>query len=71
MNKLSTNELKYIISRLLQNATDAAEEKGKDDFTNGKKLAYYEMLDTIKNELIVRDIDLSEFEIDFVLENLL
>lgn len=63
--------IKYIISRVIDNANDALEEskanKG-DAFYAGKSLAYYEILDTIKNELEARDQDLKEFGLDVDLE---
>lgn len=34
-------------------------------------MAYYEILDTIKNELKVRDADLKEFGLDIDLENII
>lgn len=71
MNKLTESELEFIISRVLDNAKDAAENTEKSQFNEGKKLAYYEILDTIKNELTVRDIDVKRFGLDTVLEELL
>lgn len=71
MNDLSSSELSFIISRLIENANDASQEENDDDFIRGKKLAYYEMLDTIKNELTVRDIDLSKYGLDFEPEKFL
>ena len=71
MEELLTKEgLAYIVSRILDNAKDTFEESktDKSDFIDGKKLAYYEMLDTIKNELIVRDADLETFGLDINLE---
>lgn len=53
----------YIISRLIDNAKDAkSDEKGKpgDMFSQGRSLAYYEVLDTIRNILDVYEYDLSE-----------
>lgn len=71
MNKqLTSSELEFIISRVLGNAEDASKEE-KSDFTDGKKLAYYEILDTIKNELEVREVDISHFGLDKVLEKLI
>ena len=70
---LSKEGLQYIVARLLDNAHDAVketEEKGDSEFLSGKRLAYYEMLDTIKNDLIVREADLDEFGLDFLLETL-
>ncbi|MGN1132962.1 MAG: hypothetical protein ACI4RN_00755 [Oscillospiraceae bacterium] len=71
MNKLTESELEYIISRVLDNANEAAENADESQFSEGKKLAYYEILDTIKNELIVRDIDVKPLGLDVVLEKLL
>lgn len=68
MNK---SEVEYILARVIDNANDAfeeAKENAGDDFYKGKKLAYYEILDTIKNELIARDQDLKEFGLDVDLE---
>ncbi len=70
MSKLSTGELEFIIKRVLQNAIDAAEEDDNTDFSHGRRLAYYEILDTIKNEFIVRDVDLEPLGLDIALEKL-
>lgn len=67
-------EIKYIIARVLDNAKDCVEEAKehpKSEFFDGKKLAYYEVLDTIKNELIVHDDDIKEFGLDINLEKAL
>lgn len=74
MNKqLTTAELEFIIARVLKNAEDTTEESKKDssDFIDGKKLAYYEVLDTIRNELSVRDIDTSQLGLDSILQELM
>lgn len=71
MNKLTTSELEFIISRVLDNAKDASLNKDNSEFAQGKKLAYYEILDTIKNELEVREIDTKDFSLDISLESLL
>jgi len=71
MNKLSEEAIKYIISRVIDNANDTVEESKQnkgDDFYKGKKMAYYEVLDTIKNELEAREMDLKEFGLDINLE---
>ena len=52
-NGLSANSIKYIISRILENANDARKEDSENkgsEFYDGKSLAYYEVLNTIKNE---------------------
>ena len=70
-NQLTTAELEYIISRVLRNANDAISNVDKSDFSNGRKMAYYEILDTIKNELIARNIDIKSLGLDIPLESLL
>lgn len=64
MNNITEEEIKYIIARILDNAKDTMteyKENKNDEFLQGKRLAYFEVIDTIKNELIVKDIDLNEF----------
>ena len=63
--------IEFIISRVIDNAKNAVEEAGQnkgDDFYKGKKLAYYEVLDTLKNELAVREQDLKKYGLDIDLE---
>jgi hypothetical protein len=70
-SKMNESTVKYIIARVLDNARDALKEKQNapsDAFYDGKGLAYYEVLDTIKNELIARDVNLKEFGLDVDLE---
>ena len=74
MSDLTTERLKYIIARVIDNANDAVRESKADPddaFIDGKKTAYYEVLDTIKNELDVSEQDLKEYGLDFTLEELL
>lgn len=70
---LTREGIAFIIERVLDNAKDAKEEcSGQDDdFNNGKLLAYYEILDTIKNQLVIRDADVKEFNLDFKLESIM
>ena len=68
---MNESTIKFIISRVIENANDALEETKKakaDDFDKGRKLAYYEILDTIKSELEANDADLKEFGLDIDLE---
>ena len=54
---MTEETIKHIIARVIDNANDALEEERKnknDAFYKGKKLAYYEILDTIKNDLDIR-----------------
>ena len=75
MNELlSKDGIAYIVSRVLDNAKDAKEEyeNNRDDaFYQGKNLAYYEILDTIKNELEIKEEDLKDYGLDLLLEDLL
>ena len=63
--ELNTEAMKYIVMRLVQNALETTKGERTDIFEQGKRLAYYEMLDIIKTELEARDFDISEFGIDF------
>ena len=49
--------------------TKDAKANDKDEFYVGKKLAYYEVLDTIKNDLIIAEYDLQECGLDIDLDN--
>ena len=63
--------IKFIVSRVIENANDVLEEKKQnpnDDFYKGHVMAYYEILDTIKNELEAHDQDLKEYGLDIDLE---
>ena len=68
---LTPESIKFIVARVLDNANDAfkeANENKQNDFYEGRRLAYYEVLDTIKNELIAHNQDLKEFGLDESLE---
>ena len=77
MRELTNDEWEYIVSRVLQNAKDAADaaEEARQlpyrEYKAGRALAYYETLDTIKNELLARDADVKRFGLDISLEELL
>ena len=61
----------YIVSLLVRNANDSIEEcreSKHDSFEEGRKQAYYEVLDTIKNQLIVAEYNLEDCGLDFNLE---
>ncbi|MFV0558879.1 MAG: hypothetical protein ACK5MW_09650 [Enterococcus sp.] len=64
---MNDETIKFLISRLLDNAKETVEEsKGKtgDAFYDGKKLAYYEILDTLQSELLAHDESLEDFGLD-------
>lgn len=74
MSDLTNETFKYIISRILTNADDAiaeAKDNPLDDFFAGKLLAYYEILDTIKNELIAHEQEPTYFGLGIDLEKML
>ena len=64
---LSEDSIKYIIGRVVRNANDVVSERRKkpdDAFLQGKGLAYYEILDSIRNDLLISDTDLSDFGLE-------
>jgi len=68
---MDKSAIKQMIARIIANANDTlqeASENNNDIFYKGKLLAYYEVLDTIKNDLIIYDQDLKEFLLDINLE---
>lgn len=70
-SKLDEQTVKELIARLIDNANETQKEYRKDkksEFNSGKALAYYEMLDTLKNQLIIDDADLSEFGLNIDLD---
>lgn len=69
---LTRDGIKYMVSRLLENAKEAVEESEEnknDSYCAGRRVAYYEMLDILKTELDVREQDLKEFGLDIDLLN--
>ena len=70
---MTEETIKHIIARVIDNANDALEEERKnknDAIYKGKILAYYEILDTIKNDLDIADQDLKAFGLDVNLEKM-
>nr|DAT41961.1 MAG TPA: hypothetical protein [Caudoviricetes sp.] len=74
MQTLMNDQLAYIIERVLANAIEAAaaaKAAPHDAFKDGRALAYYEALDTIKNELEICDMDTGKLGLGENLEVLL
>lgn len=67
---MSDETMKYIIECILENAEDVS-NLPRNEFNDAKRLAYYEILNTIKSQLEVNDIDLKEYGLDFDIENIL
>ena len=71
---MNEDSLKYLIAKLIEDADDVKAEfeniQNKDEklFLEGRRLAYYEMLLTIQNELDIEDQDLAEFGLNINLE---
>lgn len=68
---MSGEIIKYIIAKVIDYANEAREEANQnvdDDFYKGRKFAYYEILDSIKNEIEVRGYDVKEFGLGANLE---
>ena len=61
---------RQIIERLLDNAKDALTDKREDhcEFNDGRSLAYYEVLDSIKNDLYIADLAPEDFGLGMHLE---
>ena len=69
---LSENNIKHILARVIANADEAKAEfdaNREDAFNDGRSLAYYEVLDTVKSELRIAGADLKEFGLDGDLDN--
>ena len=68
---MNESTLKYILARVIDNANETmneAKENPNDDFYKGKRLAYYEVLDTIKNTLLDEEIPLDDLVLNVDLE---
>lgn len=69
-----TNELfNSIVRSLIDRALDARSDEieNNSEYDDGRSLAYYEILDTVKNRLILYEYDLSECGLDVDLEKTL
>lgn len=66
-------EYQYIIERILLNAYNSVNECQKNngqDYYIGHKIAHYEVLDIIKNELVARGESLDEYGLNINLEEI-
>lgn len=74
MFELSQEAMNRMIHRLIDNANDAIEDVNNnknDEFYKGKKAAYYEVLDSLKNDLEIEDADIKEFGLDIDLDTMI
>ena len=60
MNDEGYELLGHLIGRILDNAEEALADYKKDpnEFDSGRKFAYFEVLDSLKNDLMCYDLDL-------------
>ena len=66
MNKqliMNFDEMKYIVGSVMEYAYESVEREKSDpcQFNEGRKLAFYEVLDTIYNRLHICDQDPKDF----------
>lgn len=67
---MSNNTVKFIVECVLDNVKNVS-TLPRNEFNDAKRLAYYEILNTIKNQLEINDVDLKEYGLDFSLEDIL
>ena len=68
---MNESTLKYILERDSDNANDTmneARENPDDAFYKGRRFAYYDVLDTIKNTLLNEGIPLDDLGLNVELE---
>ena len=61
--KMSAAEMKYVIYRVIKNGYNSIDDAKEDpcEFNRGRKMAYYEVLDTIYNQLDIYEQDTKNF----------
>ena len=61
-NELTKEAFQYIVARIAERGLEAVKEyrESKDDFQSGRSMAYYEVLDIIRSELLVREQNLED-----------
>lgn len=70
--KIDENFVYYLVSTLVEKANDAIEESKENptsEFYDGKCLAYYEVLDSIKSRMEIYDISLEGTGLEVNLED--
>lgn len=67
---MNNDVIKYIFECILDYASDTL-NLPRNEFNDGKRLAYYEILNTIKGQLEIHDIDVREYGFDFMTEDIL
>lgn len=62
--------IRYILEILMENADEVSKEE-RTEFNEGKRLAYYEVLDCFKDQFEIYDIDIKKYGLDKKFEDLL
>jgi len=76
MKELSKDQIEYIIERVIKNAASVQDDRDKNtdesarQFYEGMLAGYHEVLDTIKTQLKLYDMDLKDFGLDIDIEKL-
>lgn len=67
MSSVKEDQLSFIIEKIIANAASLQKElkdKPKTQFDEGLLQGYSEVIDTIKNQMIVDEMDLKEYGLD-------
>lgn len=67
---MNNETMRYIIECIVENASNAS-KLPRNEFNDAKRLAYYEVINTIKGQLEVNEIDLKDYGLDFEIEDIL
>ena len=63
---LTSEFMQYVLSRILDYANDSFDDYSGSEFDDGRRLAYVEMINVIKNDLYVRGYTLEELGLKHV-----
>ena len=67
MNNIQDEQMQFIIEKILANASilhDELKEREKTSFDDGLLQGYSEVIDIIKNQMIIDDFDLKKYGLD-------
>lgn len=67
MNNIQDEQMQYIIEKILSNASilqAELKEREKTSFDDGLLQGYSEVIDIIKNQMIIDDLDLQKYGLD-------
>ena len=67
MNNIKDEQMQFIIEKILSNASilqDELKEREKTSFDDGLLQGYSEVIDIIKNQMIIDDLDLKKYGLD-------